>query len=166
MEALRNHVQHSGTAVHRFSLGSRWFPPGKRERDEYFFGAFAERKLLAQDRSFKKSTLQQCPDRVDLLLSTRKYLESLGAAQTAARRLVAANVLEARQVTEEAIAEYEAFANASSVGLAAFVYPRTDESSDVPVFLEWDDVRKKLESRNGNLVNLSLRYVTSRAHDA
>jgi hypothetical protein len=166
MDALRNHVQHSGTAVHRFSLGSRWLPPGKREKDELSFGVFAERHLLAQDRSFKKSTLRECPDRVDLLLSTRKYLESLGAAQTTARKLVAAKVLEARRITEEAIAEYEQFSSASALGLAAFLYPRADESSDVPVFLDWDEVRKKLEARNGSLVNLSLRYVTSRAHDA
>lgn len=166
MEALRNHVQHSGTAVHRYSLGSRWLPPGKRERDEYSFGVFAERSLLAQDRSFKKSTLQECPDRVDLLIATRKYLESLGAAQDASRKLVAANVNEARRLTEDAIAEYERFASASSLGLAAFRYPRTDDTSVVPVFLEWDEVRRKLELRNGNLVNLSLRYVTSRAHDA
>lgn len=166
MEAVRNHVQHSGTAVHRFSLGSRWLPPGKRERDEYSFGVFAERSLLAQDCSFKKSTLQECPDRVDLLLATRKYLEYLGAAQTAARKLVDANVQQARRITQEAISEYEKFASASSVGLAAFRYPRTDEASDVPVFLDWDEVRKKLESRNGSLINLSLRYVTSRAHDA
>jgi hypothetical protein len=166
MEALRNHVQHSGTAIHSFSQGSRWLPAGKRERDEFSFGVFSERSLFEQDRQFKKSTLQECPDRVDLLMATRKYLESLGAAQDAARKLVAASVDEARQITEHAIAEYEKFAGSCSISLAAFRHPTSDEPSVVPVFLDWDDVRKKLASRNGSLVNLSLRYVTSRAIDA
>jgi hypothetical protein len=35
MEALRNHVQHNGSAVHSLALGGKWLPKGRRERMEY-----------------------------------------------------------------------------------------------------------------------------------
>jgi hypothetical protein len=164
MEGLRNHVQHSGTAVHRFTLQSRWIPPDQREREEYSYSVFAERGFLEQDQAFKKSLLKECPERIDLLMATRVYLEALGTVQLAVRDHVAEPVAIARRRTEEAIMLYEEFSGTSSRGLCAF-YRSENEESFVPIIVEWDDVRHKLALRTSSFANLSVRYVTSRPQD-
>jgi hypothetical protein len=53
MEALRNHVQHSGVPVHRIATGAKWtdLNDGLLEYSLYFG---AQKDELAQDDSFKK----------------------------------------------------------------------------------------------------------------
>ena len=143
------------------TVGGRWFPPGKKLRNEFSLGVMTLRRYLALDDSFKKKVLSECPDEVDLLGATRRYLESLSAIHEFARKNVENSVNEARMSFEVAIKKYANFSGASSQSLTAFASSERDPSSQVAVFLDWDDVRIKLSNRNRNLKNLSKCVISS-----
>lgn len=159
MEALRNHVQHSGLAVHSLGITSQWLPPGQRVWDEHFLTALAVRSYLVEGSNFKAKVLAECPEKVDLLASARRYIESLGKVQGHVRRNTADLVANARKTMADAIAKYVSFAAASPIGLEA----RASSGERIAVFLDWDDVRIKLAERNGPMTNLSVRTVVSAA---
>jgi hypothetical protein len=116
---------------------------------------------LALDENFKRTVLGECPDKVDLLGATRRYLESLSAVHEFARRNIDVSVPRARNCFDAAIKRYVEFSRASSIGLTAYASSARDSSDEVTVFLDWDDVRIKLSERNGNLRNLSKRVISS-----
>lgn len=163
MEALRNHVQHSGLAVHSLGIASRWLPPGQRVWDEHYLTAVALRSYLAEGSNFKAKVLAECPDNVDLLASARRYIESLGTVQGHVRKNTADILAKARKSMTDAIDQYASFASASTLGLEARALLGEATGDRVAVFLEWDDIRKKLAERNGSMVNLSARTVVSAA---
>lgn len=163
MEALRNHVQHSGSAVHSLSIGSKWQPPGEKIRNVFNFQAFTEKRFLILDKTFKKPTLDECPDKVATLIATRRYLESLSAVHDFARQRIERPVAEARKAFSEAIEKYVKFSNESAIGLTAYASGARDSSKGVAIFLDWDEVRIKLSKRNHNLKNLSKSVVSSSA---
>ncbi len=166
MEALRNHVQHRGSAVHSLKFSGAWLPKGKRDRQEYSLTVHALRSELADDGSFKKSVLRDCPEKVDLLRASRVYVESLGMVHQIVRALVDEKIREAREAVESAIARYKKHTKASTLGLTAFAALGDNVKIRVPIMLEWENVRMELARRNGTLVNLSKRYVTSAADGA
>lgn len=161
MEALRNHVQHNGLAVHNLGINSKWLPSGERLWDEHHLVAEALKSFLSEDGSFKATVLAECPDRIDILASARRYVESLGEVQDDIRRNIAIAVGAAREITKDAIDGYVAFSGASPIGLEAQAISDKSRLERVPVFLDWDDVRMKLANRNSSMRNLSIRTVVS-----
>lgn len=161
MEALRNHVQHSGSAVHSLSIGGKWVPSQECTRHEHALEVFTQKRFLALDPSFKKPVLEECPDKVDTLRATRRYLESLSKVHEFARNNIEDSIAEARASFESAIRKYVAFSNASPIGLTAYSSSSQDPSNQVAIFLDWDDVRVKLCKRNRRLHNLSKCVVSS-----
>jgi hypothetical protein len=161
MEALRNHVQHCGSAVHGVTLGGSWLPRGRRDRQEYTVTAYTLKEMLVQDGDFKKKVLGECPEKIDLLHGSRVYIESLGAVHNVVRKMIATTVAAARDTVSSAIKRYEKFSKASSVGLTAFATSRGQVEQRVPVLIEWEKVRAELARRNGTLVNLRRRYISS-----
>jgi len=92
-----------------------------------------------------------------ILVATRRYVESLGNVQNHVRKNTAELVASARKAVSDAITTYVTFSAASPIGLQA----NSLSGDRVAVFLDWDDVRKRLADRNGSMVNLSLRTVVS-----
>lgn len=161
MEALRNHVQHSGSAVHSLRIDGKWAPPRENTRREFVLEVHTQRQLLALDPAFKKAVLKECPEDVDTLHATRRYLESLGAVHDLCRGRIDKKISEARALFEEAIEKYVKFSEASATGLTAFSPLERGPSSEIAIFLDWDDVRVRLSKRNGNLKNLSNCMISS-----
>lgn len=160
MEALRNHAQHSGSAVHSLSFGGRWGPPGKREKMVFATEVRTQRRFLELDPSFKKAVLLECPESVDFLDAARNYLAALSQVHQHARDQIDTQVCSARATIEDVIAVYASH-EADTLGLTA--YNCTESSAEkTAVFLDWDNVRLKLVARN--LMNLTLgrRVVSSR----
>jgi len=79
MEALRNHVQHSGSAIHGFSVDTNHMQADVSSKIVSSTIVYTEKRYLIIDSKFKKSVLDECPDKVDALKATRRYLESLSA---------------------------------------------------------------------------------------
>jgi len=159
MEALRNHIQHYGTAVHQVIFGARWTSHDDSGQLEFSSSFTAEKKFLDSDGHFKKQVLNEMPDKVDLISASRSYIEALSSIHNNARQMISGSVTEARASIQKAIDEYKA-ANKDSVGLSAYVFNGDTRVEEIPLFLNWDDVRIQLEKRNAHLVNLKKRYVT------
>lgn len=162
MEALRNHVQHSGSAIHGLSFGGNWQPPRARERRVYSLSASTHKRFLELDSKFKDSVLEECPDKVDFMQAMRSYVSALSTIHDFARASIGPNTSAARGAFEDAIKRYEDFSATSSLGLTAYSSIKSKQVDKVAIFLNWDDVRIKLSKRNHPLNNLS-KTVTSSA---
>lgn len=164
MEALRNFVQHSGIPVHRISTGASWtdVKDGLLEYSLYFG---ARKKEFLLDDKFKKSVLNEMPDEVNLRTTTRVYIEAISKIHNNAREKIKLIVDSARLCFDEAIGDYMAAYEKKFVGLHAYAYQGNEKVDEVLILTDWDDVRKKLIKRNGMLVNLKKRYVSSQAHN-
>lgn len=160
MEALRNHVQHSGSAVHGFEIGGTWTP--SRIRNEFVPNIYTEKHFLALDTKFKDTVLKECPNKVDLLAAARRYLESLSAVHELARSSISSSIAEARSVFEAAIKKYAEFSGGSVLTLTAYDSSSIHHpSNEIAIFLDWDDVRLKLSTRNKHLINFSKNVIST-----
>lgn len=162
MEALRNHVQHRGIPVHHFRQNGRWTSFGDDGLIEYSVHIAAMRSFLEEDERFKKTILAEFSGDVNLVAATRKYVESLSTINEFVRRLIADHVLRARKVVEAAHQKYANVYAESLVGLSALKVKEATVVAEVPLLLDWDDVRLQLQQRNRQLINLAKRYVTSK----
>jgi len=161
MEALRNHVQHSGSAVHGLSIGGKWTSPGEKVTQVFSLGVFTKKRFLALDPSFKKSVLLECPEEVDFLNAARCYLGALSDVHDFARKSIDKPTTDARNLFATVIEKYKVFSGSSALGLTAFSSTAREESDEIAIFLDWDEVRLKLSVRNRNLNNLSKSVIAS-----
>jgi hypothetical protein len=97
MEKLRNHVQHSGLAVHVVSYNSQWAGKEPEVVNETRLSLFSTKDLLAENKEFHRKTLAEMPPSVELLQACREYLEGLGKVHALVRELIATRALEARR---------------------------------------------------------------------
>lgn len=165
MEALRNHVQHAGLAVHGVEVNSSWKPKRQWDRLEFRVTPYAMKASLELDPKFKKSVLAECPEKVPIIPAARKYVEGISVIHAEARKLVDPIANRARSKIEAAIAQHEHEAKQRYVGLAAVAEEAGQVVEKVPVLLDWDDVRIKLNEQNRALTNLSQRHVSSQSQN-
>lgn len=163
LEALRNHVQHCGLAVHRLSINNKWNGAGETRELELSIQPFAEKRYLADDAQFKRRVLDETPDQVVLTKVIREYLQCLGNVHSLVRSHVAVNVEAARSTIQQHLSTYGAANDGQTIGLAAFKGGLAGQQETVPLFLGWDDVRMKLVARNSTLTALGRHVVTGRA---
>lgn len=162
MEALRNHVQHRGLAVHLVRLPTRWTRIDEEDLLEFSLGIMSLKSELKTDKKFKKQVLNEIPDEVDLKLATRCYIESLSNIHIEIRKLIANSVSQSRRKIEDAFCKYQEESK-QDVKMLQVVQIRGEEivESD-SLFLEGDDIRKKLQERNGQLSNLYKCFATNK----
>jgi hypothetical protein len=163
MEALRNHVQHRGIPIHRVRYNSQWTSFKEDGRMEFTVDIAAQRRYLEEDKKFKKTVLDEVTGDVDLTAACRRYVESLSAINEFSRGLAAEPARSARETIEAAHKRYAEVYSDNLIGLTASSMDGGQESSSVPLLLDWDDVRLELQRRNCQLVNLRKRYVTGRS---
>lgn len=163
MEALRNHIQHYGTAVHQLTFGGRWTALDINGLLEFSSSFFADKKVVASDVRFKKQILDEMPDRVDLISASRGYIEALSSIHNNVRQMISKSVNEARSLIQTARDDYRALYKKDFGGLSAYVFDRKIKKNEIPIFLNWDDIRIHLQKRNNQLVNLRKRYVTAQS---
>ncbi|MDP2203987.1 MAG: hypothetical protein Q8K07_18365 [Methylicorpusculum sp.] len=162
MEALRNHVQHYGAAIHFFRPSQELV--GKEAGHlEYQYDVLAKRVNLAEDSKFKATVLKEMPEEVSLRAAAREYVESISAIHENIRQLISAVVDVARQDIEAAHLRHKTLnPAASSTAIAAVALDGDEVRETVPLLLDWDDVRIQLQRRNPHLANLAIRHVTTR----
>lgn len=162
MEALRNHVQHEGLAVHSVTKGGSWLPPHDPKLLQFSIKPYALKADL-EGTEFKKSILRESPDKVDLIYAARVHVGGISSVHKKVRELIKPFVEDARRLFEDALARHEVEAKKHYPGLAAIVKEGDVVIEKVPIFLDWDDVRRKLLTRNRSVENLAKRFVTSQA---
>lgn len=162
LEALRNYTQHKATPVHSVSTNGKKIDTNDFLL-EFSMSFYTLKDILAESGSFKNKILLEMPDKVDLLLATRVYIESISFVHSKARELLLESVKDAKEFLEKAIGEYKMLHPSSTVALKAFKLDGEDKIDRVSLFLEWDSVRIRLEKRNKKLTKFSKRYVTGQA---
>jgi len=163
MEALRNHAQHSGLAVHGITAGGRWLPKPEAKKLEFSMTPYALKSAL-EGSSFKKSVLSECPEKIAILHAARIHIGGISAVHKKARELTFESVKEARSLFQDAISRHEIEAKKRYPGLSAIMKVNGSVIEKIPLLLEWDDIRKRLTERNYPIENLAKRFVTSH-HD-
>jgi hypothetical protein len=159
-EKLRNHVQHQSLAVHSVNQDSRW----QRDQRVETTKVYAFKAELEDSKSFSKKYLAELPDKIELISVFKKYIELLSKIQSKIRILIKEYVDLSRDLIEGCIAEYSNQNDSDVIGLAAIYFKCDDENNlnkhkKVPLLLEWDNVRIKLESKNRKLVKFSHRKI-------
>ncbi|MDP1786147.1 hypothetical protein [Nitrosomonas sp.] len=163
MEALRNHVQHNGVPLHWWSVGSKRTDKGLRE---FSVSLCAEKKHLAEDTEFKKTVLAECDEKVDLLFAARVYMQSLSEVHSKARDAISNSVAIARLAVQEEQDRYQSSSSGTEdrlLGLEAQAVENDRIIERVPLLLQWDDVRKKLQMKNPLLRNISNSFASGRS---
>jgi hypothetical protein len=160
MDALRNHVQHRGLAIHATQPGSRWTSLEADGLMEYSMELASLRSYLEENPRFNQKVLSELEDKIDLKGATRRYMESMSNVHESARSMIAASVTLARELIEDAHRRYAAIHNEHLGSLSACQWSNERQISAIPLVLDWDNIRVKLQQRNRKLTNLSKRYVT------
>jgi len=165
MEALRNYIQHYGTAVHHVTFGASLIPPRINGLVQISSTFSADKKVLASDPHFKKKkqVLDGMPDKVDLISSSRGYIEALSSIHSNVRQMVSKSVNEARSLIQTAIDDYRAVYKKDLVALGAYAFDEKMKTDEILLFLSWDDIRLHLQNRNKQLINLKKSYVTGQS---
>jgi len=161
MDALRNHIQHCGTAVHCVTFGGRWTSLDDKGLLEYSSRFTADKKFIASEGHFKKQVLDEMPEKVDLIFASRGYIEALSTIHVKARQTISKSVFEARAIIQSAMDDYKSAYKKDFIGLTAYMFDGDSKRDEVLVFLNWDEIRLELEKRNHQLVNLKKKYATA-----
>lgn len=164
MEALRNHVSHSGVAVHLVSNPDKWLLNEEKQATSLVFNIdiYALKERLAENSGFKASVLKELPDKVDLKKAARSYIGAISNIQEEARKIIKSPVDEARSVIEVYLEKYAKINNGESFAVGAYsaAAHKLGEKPTV-LLLDWDDVRIRLLEKNQPISNMEKRHVSS-----
>lgn len=168
MEALRNYAQHRGLAVHSTSQSAKKVEVNGVTYSKYNLSAFTHKSEVVVSSKFKKSVSSEMLDKVDLINASRIYIESITKVHCFIREQLNPLAEQSRSFIASHIDNYIKESNSSNLGLTVISYtPNTEhaELKDIidrfPLILDWDNIRIKLIKKNGSLINLNKRYVTS-----
>lgn len=164
MEALRNFVQHRGLAVHSTNHSSRWTSLKDGGLMEFRIKLFTNKAEVDNDKAFKKAVSKIMPEKVELLSTARRYIESLNHCHIQIRELISESVSDAREIIESVIREYGEVNNGDCNGLMALKFKKSSPHNElvdkISIMLDWDNVRLELVNKNQKLTNLNKRYVS------
>jgi len=164
MEALRNYVQHRGLAVHSTSHSSRWTSIKDDGLMEYRIRLFTHKSEVAHDKAFKKSVSKIMDDKIELIATSRRYIESINHCHLQIRELISSPVIKAKQIIEQALDEYSQINNGNTIGLTALKFQKSTPHdillAEIPIMLDWEKVREGLVQKNQKLINLNRSHVS------
>lgn len=166
IEELRNHVQHKGTPVHWTQYN---FYRGEKDQEHLLFYSMelaSQKNHLKEDKNFKKRLLEELPDKIDLKMAVRVYVECTSKVHCYARKIVDGTLAQSRLLIEQAISEYKTEYPDLSAGLKVMCLKEGKIVEKKTLLLEWDDIRLKLTQRNAELINLRNRCVISRSKNS
>lgn len=151
IEALRNHVQHSGTALHILSQGSRRISIGATKKEtvfETFLLPQCSKARLAELGGFKVGVFAECPDMVNLLDCMRGHVLGLSRVHRRIRSQTAAAVSIASGHIQEGQRELAGKVTGDLDATEAVAIEGDVEQESIPLLLHWEEVRCWLVERN------------------
>ncbi|MFG0528972.1 hypothetical protein ACF8FB_01285 [Pseudomonas sp. yb_2] len=164
MEALRNHVSHSGVAIHKVTNPDRWILDDQKQAKNLVFniGIYALKSRLAENSKFKKNVLDELPNDIDIKKAVRSYMGAISNIHEEVRKLTKPTIDQARATVELYLAKYaeQNDGKASVVGAYSSALHASGQKP-IMLLLEWDDVRIELEKKNHSITNIGKRYVSS-----
>lgn len=160
MEVLRNHIHHSGTAVHTLSLPTHWSPgdDNRPKQLEFNIDIYSEKKILSENTGFNRRVLRDLPDRFDLKRAARSYISAISLIHEQVRKLTNENINKCRSTIEDYLTAYKLLNDGKSFALGAYA---GKSAKPIMMHLDWDDIRIKLSNKNRSITNMKKRYVTN-----
>jgi hypothetical protein len=163
IEELRNHVQHYGLPVHDYSTPVHW----DREFKNCSFSSHfcVEKKKMANDTKMSKTRMfNVMPEKINILETIREYVNIISGIHDHIRGLLRCKVADSRHLIESIMKSYAQEYTEKISGLKVAHINDEKEIESVPLFLKWDDVRRKLEKKNYRINNMGKRFVTSKSY--
>lgn len=161
MEALRNHVQHGGTAVHRVEVNCPWHvQEGKKYKRSFSISLYSNKSELNENDSFRKSVLNECPEKVDVIPAVRVYISGISSLHECIRSLIEETLKESRALFDRSVDRYKRKSRRAGVALQAVCKKQGEVDDVINIVFDADNVRKLLLKRNKILNNLRNYYVT------
>ncbi len=163
MEALRNHVQHSGSALHMLQQGSLRTGDVASKSCESFLEPLCEKRNLAEDEKFKAAVLIETPDVINLLESTRSHVRGLSQAHHSIRDSISEAVSAAAAHIKAGQELLRGKITGSLDATKAISITHDGEVAEaVPMLLKWEEVRTWLAQRNSGLPDREDYYPSGR----
>jgi hypothetical protein len=163
VEALRNHVQHSGSAVHTLKTEWNTSPPPTKFEVAVHVSPICERVSLAQDGKFKASVLSACPTTINLLDAIRVYTVSISRIHREVREGLESRLTEAHDTISSLRMRLAGKCEGDLDALVAVALDTEGKDSEiVPLILEWERVRRILLVRNVGLPDKRRSFVSGR----
>lgn len=166
MDGLRNHAQHRGQPVHGATFGSQW-TDGREAPSRLLFSVtatidVAELRDSPTINPKLREELSRDLTQQDAPTMVRIYLEGLGSVQDGLRLHLKDKVAAWEATVLEAIARYGSANQGNVIGLELAEFGEEGAKvSAVSLFAEMPERLQRLIRRNGSLVNLRKRVVTS-----
>ncbi len=165
IDSIRNFVQHRGWPVHDVHYDFRRINKAEEEKILFSVIPFITLKYLDEDKKIKKSIkdeLRKSGKQADIRPLTREYIESLGQIHTKLRQIMNTNLL----IWETAISDLpnkfdELSANDRLLGYDLRQIINNEKVESSLMLANIIELRKNLETKNRDLVNLSKCFVTS-----
>lgn len=145
---LRNRAQHRALPVDGFDAGT------KTEDKESVAFYCSKAAIAADPGKFKKTVLEEAPDKIDMRSILRGYMSEVSGVHIALRAKVRPVVDHSRTLFTESIKAYTAAQadpkRVSKTGIGLFsVHMRGDTIVEqIPLLLDWDNKRMKLAEKN------------------
>jgi hypothetical protein len=169
IEALRNYSQHRELPLHTVTLHNFIEDTKKHDTSDLVtsLSLIADREILCHDDKFKKTALNDMPEKINLIQCLRVHMEALWRQHSFLIEKHSATAEGARARIKEAIDLFTEITGHDTVGLHAVAKDEKEQIVDeVPLLLQWDDARRIVLRRAGNLNNLHRRYVTGKIQKA
>lgn len=137
MEALRNHVQHSGLPVHIICYNAERTQGSPADYTQFSIAPKTSVNRLAENCSFKKQILSELKSKgkeVDLRPAVREYIECFAKLHEHLREKISTKLAEDRLIYEAAIQAYSVL-NDEAVDFPRLVEKNEDETTSDEVAL-------------------------------
>lgn len=164
MEALRNYTAHRGLPVHSILFDGAWDSDDmSKAHNMHQVVVYSTKDSFSKDkRYFKSKVLNEMDDKVNIIYYVRCYVEAISSVHDSSRKIISDHVNQSRALVEEAKSMYVNNCDTSDFGLCAYKKIDGELIDEVPLLLDWDDLRVKMQKDNSELVSLSRRYVSNK----
>lgn len=160
LEALRNHVQHNGSALHVLGPGYR----RSVTSTEVFLEPMCSKARLIERGGFKAQVLKECPEEINLIECARLHVHGLSRVQRRVRDLTAQAISDAVGNLKQGQALLDGKVSGSLDATEAVALDQEGAVTEaVPMLLHWEDVRTWLVQRNPGVTDGVRTFPSGRA---
>jgi hypothetical protein len=159
--ALRNHVQHEALPLHNYAIEGYWDTKDPKTTDHAnSISLEVWKKRFDGSKNFKKSVLDEMPEKVNLVYALRMYLSKLSELYAFILSSTTKYAAQARMIVDTFKSKYTKETGLSHSGLVALENDQIIAQESI--FTDWDDARIKLMEKTKLLKSVHRWYITGK----
>jgi hypothetical protein len=162
---MRNYIQHHDSLRINLSLSNKWDNSNKKQSFTYLELSL-KTEDLKNDKGRQSKQIKEIiksETTIDLIKFTKEYVQSISMIHEKVRELINTHINNARFEIESEHNKYIAEFAKQTLGLQTCYILRDKRKESCNLNLDWDDIRRELQSKNKTLRNLSKLTVVSKA---